>query len=190
MAMNPIVWKRIRTRVAAVALATMGGMLLLSTPGAGHAQTEVRDADNPARQPFQAALGRQLLTSFGDLNTFEIANVPLGKRLVIEHVSFRLAGGSSSPGEESPFAQAVALLETTVNGVRAQHALRVDRIELFGFRSQELNIASQPIRAYADPGTQVRIHITGISPVNDAQLIFLAVSGHFVDFIEARAGNR
>ena len=184
--MRAIAGKRMRSRVVGVALAAMSGMPLVSSPGVSHAQTEVRDVDNPALQPFQSALDRQSLASFADLNTFEVANVPLGKRLVIEHVSFRLAGGASPPGGESPFAQAVALLETTVNGVRAQHTLPVDRVELFGFRPQELNIASQPVRLYADPGTRVFVHITGVSPVNDALLVFLAVSGHFVDFTEAR----
>ncbi len=185
--MNAIETRTIRSRVAAaLGLAVVAATMLLSTPGASRAQTEVRDLDNPALQPFQAELANQLLASFGDANTFQVANVPLGKRLVIEHVSFRLAGGEAPSGGESPFAQAVAVLETTANGVRARHSLRVDRLEMFGFRTRELNIASQPIRAYADPESQVFIHISGASPVNNALLVYLAVAGHFVDFTEAR----
>lgn len=45
--------KTIQSRATALGLIAVVGTMLLSTLNASHAQTFVRDLDNPARQPFQ-----------------------------------------------------------------------------------------------------------------------------------------
>ena len=170
-----------RRRPAGIRCRAFTSTLLLLCAGVSHAQTEVRDLDNAARQPFQAELASQDIPTIQELNTFQLASVPAGKRLVIEHVSFRVAGGELPPPENRPAAlHAVAYLETTADGVRGRHELSVDRLDL-GRLNRNLAVASQPIRAYADPASQVFIRIAGASEVSDALLVHLAISGHCVD---------
>src|SRR5688572_190205 len=121
-----------RNRVAsAMGLAIVTGAVLFSAPRVSLAQTNVRDVDNPAAQPFQAELASQAIPVIQEANNFLVTTVPLGKRLVIEHVTLRVAGGMSpQPGGEAPFMQAVAFLETTADGTRARHELAVNRIDL------------------------------------------------------------
>jgi hypothetical protein len=156
--------------------------LVLVQPGVGQAQTQVRDLDNPARQPFQAELRQVPIPAFGESESFRIADVPAGKRLVIEHVSFRVANFRASiPGEPVRQFGTFASLITKANGVGASHELITQRIDLTG--GQSFSVASQPIRAYADPGTPVSIVIGSITDDHTASLRagHLTISGYLVD---------
>lgn len=170
---------------SAMGLVIVTGAMLFSAPRGSLAQTNVRDVDNPATQPFQAELASQAIPVIQEANNFLATTVPLGKRLVVEHVTLRVAGGPSpQPGGEAPFMHAVAFLETTADGTRARHELAVNRIDLRGF-NRNFAVASQPIRAYADPGSQVLVQVSGASAVRDAILVRLTISGYLVDRIEA-----
>ena len=184
--MHTIAMRKSRRGIAsAMGLAIVTAAMLFSVPRAIHAQTEVRDVDNPAAQPFQAELVSQDIPVIQEANNFLVTTVPLGKRLVIEHVTLRVAGGASpQPGGDAPFMHAVAFLETTAGGTRSRHELAVNRLDLRGF-NRNFSIASQPIRAYADPGSQVLVQVSGASAVRDATLVRATVSGYLVDRIEA-----
>ena len=81
--------QKIRARIAAIAQSALLTLLAL-TAGVSYSQTDVRDIDNAARQPFQAELRRLTVRTTGALQSFQVAEVPFGKRLIIEHVSFRV----------------------------------------------------------------------------------------------------
>lgn len=145
-------------------------------------QPKACDLDNPAKQPFQADLQRLRIPSSGGGESFQVANVPPGKRLVIEHVSFRVASlEASTPGSPPPRFGAFASLVTKVNGVPGSHELIVNQIDLSGGRI--VPVASQPIRAYADPGSKVFVRIAGRTEddSDSLQVVHLTISGHFVD---------
>ena len=139
-----------RARIAAaLAKSALMGMLLASNAGVGYAQTQVRDLDNPARQPFQAELRNLRFRTAGGLESFRVAEVPSGKRLVIKHVSFRVGSLEATvPGSPQPRFGTSAFLVTKANGVPAEHELIVNRADV-GLAS--FNVVSQPIRAYATP---------------------------------------
>lgn len=162
-------------------LAVIGALVLLQ-PGVSLAQTPVRDLDNPARQPFQAELRKLTLRTSGGLESFRVAEVPSGKRLVIEHVSLRVrALEAIVPGSPQARFGTFASLVTKANGVPAEHELIVNRADV-GIAS--FNVVSQPIRAHADPGSPVFVQVDGRSR-DDAdsllEITHLTVSGHLVD---------
>ena len=66
------------------------GVLLLLQPEGSHAQASIRDLDNPGRQSFQVELRQLNLPASGESESFQVAEVPPGTRLVIEHVSFKV----------------------------------------------------------------------------------------------------
>lgn len=174
--------KTIQSRATALGLTAVVGTMLLSTLNASHAQTLVRDLDNPARQPFQAELQRLRIPSSGGGESFRVADVPPGKRLVIEHVSFRVASlEASTPGSPPLRFGTFASLITKANGVPGSHELIANRIDLSGGRS--VVAASQQIRAYADPGSQVFVRISGRTEDDgdSLQVTHLTVSGHLVE---------
>lgn len=143
-----------------LSISTLVGALLLSAAGVSHGQTDVRDLDNPARQPFQAELQRQLrIPVAAGRESSQVAEVPAGKRLVIEHVSFRVKSQEATlPGSSQPRFRVFASLVTKANGVAANHELIVNQTD-FGAASS--NAASQPVRAYADPGSLVFVRVGG-----------------------------
>jgi hypothetical protein len=168
------------------ALATAIGALLLASAGPSHAQAQVREADNPARQPFQNEV-QQVLTipvPGGRPAQIQVADVPAGKRLVIEHISFRVVSlEATTPGTRQPRFQVFASLVTKANEVAASHEILVARTDL-GTASS--NAASQPIRAYADPGSQVFVRIGGDTEGESrssfpVRVTNLAISGHLVN---------
>lgn len=173
--------QKTRGRIAAMAQ-SMLLMLLVSNAGVSYSQTDVRSLDNAARQPFQAEVRRLRVPTSGELEGFRVADVPVGKRLVIEHVSFRIrsleatVGGSPQPRFETS-----ASLVTKANGVAVEHELIVNRADIGG---ASFNVVSQPIRVYADPGSAVLVSVDGRVPANRGstlEIIRLSVSGHLVD---------
>jgi hypothetical protein len=154
--------------------------LLLSSPG--HAQTLVRDLDNPARQPFQAELRSLTITTSGGVENFQVALVPPGKRLVIEHVSLRISSlEATSGGAPQPRFRTFATLVMKTETVAAQHELVVNRADV---GTASFNVASQPLRAYVDPGSAVFVQIDCIADDGGDSLLrvtHVTVSGHLVD---------
>jgi hypothetical protein len=171
--------QRTRPGIATIAQSTLL-MLLVSHAGVSYAQTDVRSLDNAARQPFQAELRRLTVRTSGEPEGFRVAQVPLGKRLVIEHVAFRVRSLEAGSSTQQRFATSAALV-TKVNGVPAEHELVVNRADI-GVSS--FNVVSQPIRVYADPGSSVFVHVDGRFPANAGQFLQvtrLTISGHLVD---------
>jgi hypothetical protein len=168
-------------RIAAMAQ-SMLLVLLVSNAGLSYSQTDVRSLDNAARQPFQAELRNLRVRTAGPLESFRVAEVPSGKRLVIEHVSFRVRSLEASvPGSSQPRFETSAALVTKANGVPAEHELIVNRADI-GIAS--FNVVSQPIRVYADPGSPVFVQVDGRFPENvgsPLEIIRLNISGHLVD---------
>ena len=173
--------QKTRARIAAMAQSTLL-MLLVSNAGVSYSQTDVRSLDNAARQPFQAELRRLRVRTAGALESFRVAEVPSGKRLVIEHVSCRVRSlEASAPGSAQPRFETSAALVTKANGVPAEHELIVNRADV-GVAS--FNVVSQPIRVYADPGSQVFVQVDGRFQENAGSLLeitHLTVSGHLID---------
>jgi len=147
------------------------------------AQTQVRDLDNPARRPFQVEVQRQLRIPIAEgRESIQVADVPAGRRLVIEHISFRVSSLEAvTPGSHQTRFQIFAALLTKADTVAANHELLVTRTD-FGIASS--NTASQPIRAYADGGTPVFIRIGGQPEGNGSTAVSitnLTISGYLVD---------
>jgi hypothetical protein len=66
-----------------------------------------------------------------DIQSFQVAEAPFGKRLVIEHVSFRVRSlEASAEGSAQPRFNTAAALVTKVNGVPAEHELIVNRADV------------------------------------------------------------
>jgi hypothetical protein len=106
----------------------------------------VRDADQPAKQAFQAdeiapiAAGSDAVAFF--------FSVPIGHRLVIQHVTATI---SDSPGVPHLFT-----VLTTLNNQQGLHAIKVDDVGTFP-NGLAAAVASQEVQFYADGGTNVRL---------------------------------
>lgn len=153
--------------------------MYLAVPASGAAQTIVRDVDAPARQPFQSQLANQVLSESQPI-PFVLASVPLGKRLVVEHVSLRVVVPSTM--QKQSLVQ--AHLQTQLDGQTVDHVLVLDKVRELGASKAEVFEVSQPIRAYADAGTNASVLIVFDAEepgVTEAIVNRLSLSGHFVD---------
>jgi hypothetical protein len=103
---------------------------------------EVRDTDNPARQPFQAEAGCSVAGNFCNATI----TVPAGKQLIIEYASMSAA----IPTGEVAFAKVI----TFVGGRRATHSLSSSSPATAAFIGQLAQVG-QLVRLYADPGSTV-----------------------------------
>ncbi len=111
----------------------------------------VRDVDNPARQPFQASGSTVVNAGFDDSCRFgllTLTTVPAMKQLVIEDVSF---WGGLPAGQR--FLQVT--VNNTAGGTPMRHYLPValQATDISG--TFDAFAASQPVRWYADPETDV-----------------------------------
>ncbi len=128
---------------------------------------DVRDAEAPARHAFQTELifsvspGQQY-----DLGAF---TVPAGRRLVIEQVTV--------DGFTAPAGRLLASVKTSVGGALAQHNLVMQ--EQGTFNGAAFLVASQRVRLYADPGTDVEVYILQSDP--GGSVIDATVSGYLVE---------
>ncbi len=123
----------------------------------------MRDADLPARQPFQA-------TVIVSLNNFrnQPVTIPAGKRLVVEYVT--IAGGTCCTST-----QPLILLNASLDGAAATtyylQPLQSDVAQGQFYRSEMM-------RVYAD---QLSVGF-GWSGFNPSQLVSnVAISGHLID---------
>jgi hypothetical protein len=133
----------------------------------------LRDVDNPARQPFQAEAVGGFADGASTTGDITLTTVPVGKRLVIEHVSVLgkmlapqrlvLGGiGSGQPGGK------VHWLEIKVQGSNADGTL-------------DYFVASQLVRFYQDPGpVRCLAERDSTAGANPASVTF-TISGYFVD---------
>ena len=143
--------------------ATLTGDGTQASPLGVASPLEVRDQDNPARQPV----------SFKFTGPF---TVPAGKRLVIEYVSGffnRLTTANLQPVDN------LNILITT-NSVQETHYVLGHRTHIDPpnqiIPSQTSYVVAQSVRLYADPGTQVTLF--GRSPEYVSAIMF---SGYFVN---------
>jgi hypothetical protein len=130
--------------------------------------TPVLNIDNPARQPIDIELNFHFNPN--DIDASASFTVPAGKRLVIEHVSVRTTFGQAH--------KAYGNIVTQRNGSRF-HFFKIDLIGPIGSAGQQM-IASDLIKVYADPNTDLRVDIvrdTG-GDIGDGSV---HLSGHFVD---------
>lgn len=93
-------------------------LLLLSCPFLVHGQTPTRDVDNPARQPFRIVIPRAVRTVGTAIEIAPIFQVPQGKRLVIEQITFRALAPVSGI-----VSGVHAAIETTLAGTTSRHWL-------------------------------------------------------------------
>lgn len=165
--------------------------LVVIHPAPSDAQTVVRDIDQPARRPFQVEQTEQVtLRSSTPDETFAIADVPPGTRLVIEHISLRASSREAIvQGGRQPRFLINASLVTKADTVAATHQLVATRTD---FDTASSNSVSQPIRAYADGGSQVFLRIGGNTEGSSHSIqVRVAVSGYLVEVpIEAPPDGR
>ena len=138
----------------------------------------VSDADNPARQPFQAVV-TGVLSASGDTGNVPITTVPAGKRLIIEHVSvFCFA----QTGQRIFLASIGVALQNAYNGANLNHYLTLSPQGSNGF-DLDFYTASEQVRLYADPGTQVFVDAAGNPPSASGlpSSAHFAISGYLVD---------
>jgi hypothetical protein len=135
---------------------TVSGTVSGSTSITG--TVDVRNVDNPDRQPLQA-----VICDFGNLGVsgaptcgslFQTFSVPAGKRLVIEFLS-----GSCMMSANIGFNMSFS---TTVNGTTASMPLLFTRN---AFDSRFAGLA-QSTRLYADPGTVVGITSSSVGTLD------------------------
>ncbi len=130
----------------------------------------VRNLDEPTRRPFQQKISVDIFG--GGHNGSSSVAVPIGKQLVIQHISFRsealLAGNNFK-----------VRVFTTFGGVDfAHHPDFHDQ----GYSSTEPRfVANQPLLAYADGGTSVSVGVF----VKNAQstATFTALSGVITGYL-------
>lgn len=126
----------------------------------------VRDVDNPARQPFQASIDTDWPAGF-IVKTTTLLTVPVGKRAVIEYATFYIA---PSAGSKIQFAE----LGTTVGGNPAS-------FDFVGTPITSIGVVAQPLRLYADAGTNI-VGIVGLdSTSTGGGEIKISISGYLVN---------
>ena len=136
---------------------------VVNTPG-------VRDADNPARQPFQAEL---FLTGIsGSAGFLQVGQVPAGKRLVIENIS---VSGVTPTGQ-----RVFVGLITTLGDFIARHPLLVHAQGTNETGEAEF-VISQQVRLYADPGSNLTFYVKRSSTTGQAVFFYATISGYLVD---------
>jgi hypothetical protein len=164
---------KVAGRLAVLAGATMLGATLAEPAMAQVRAAFVKDLDNPARQPFAVNSGAINFPSSSTNLTQELLTVPAGKRAVIEHVS------------------CIDFLPTGINFVRMQlnytlggTAKAMQFVHDFVGSSFASGIDvwsfSQPVRAYADPGTVVSMTALRRSTSGTGG-IECELSGYYVD---------
>src|SRR5438094_7734660 len=108
---------------------------------------QVRDVDNPAKQPFQAEVVGGFADGASSTGDITIATVPAGKRLVIEHVSAlgtmlptqKVINGGSDVIWTDPFGIIILQYHWDSQGSNADG-------------SRDYFVVSEALRVYANPG--------------------------------------
>jgi hypothetical protein len=159
-------------------LPVSGSLDISGTPNVNVANTEadpavVRDADNPARSPFQAVLcttasfnGGSVPTCLGASSTLA---VPSDRRLVIEYVAADCVQSNVNFIQVS--------LGTTVGGVNSNYPVHL----AFNVFSTAFLEGGQQTRIYADPGSAVFIADSASGGALPGSVVcHLRISGHSI----------
>ena len=136
----------------------------------------VRDADNPARQPFQAHGSNTFVDGGRVISAVTITTVPAGKRLIIEHVS---VFGVMLAGQKMIETAITTRLQNSNSGQPLPHDLTINAQGSNGFR--DYFVASQDMRWYADAGTDVVGFAERDNTAGGGGDVQFAISGYFVD---------
>ncbi len=132
--------------------------------------TPVCDVDNPARQPFQAAVEISMPDGTGGQNGF--VTVPANKRLVIEYAS----GEAFMPTGQKCLFSVITTIGGASTGTR--HYLDSDALGKFG--APDYFRAGQVVRLYADPKTTVMLRADRDVATGTATAR-MSISGYLVD---------
>ena len=129
----------------------------------------VREVNNPAIQPYQVA-GTHLFSPPESGAVITLYTVPLCKRFIIEY--------ATAQGQLPMGAKLQGFITTTVGGVTAQHQLvMIDQGVMSG---SQLFAAAQPMRVYADPGTDIKADV-GRDPDTGGGGVGITISGYFIE---------
>jgi hypothetical protein len=163
---------------AVVAAVVLGGAALLGGMIARPVWAEiraafVRDVDNPALQPLSASSGLVTFAPGSISANVALLSVPAGKRAVVEHFSCinYLASANNFVRFE---------LEYTSNGETERHQFVHTRVGASLVGGIDVWSFSQPVSAYADPGTSMEITAIRRSTAGQGGIECYA-SGHYVD---------
>ena len=173
-------WTAVRTAfLLLAAFAAASNVNVVNTPtvniGGTSAPLPVKDADNPARQPFHYEASFQI----ANFNVANAATVPVppGKRLVIEQVS-ALATVPAASGE-------VPSIEVTAvgGGAEARSFVPMTYVGRHAFGDEAA--ATAGLRMYADPGSSVILKVDrslDITGNNTGTVsVFISATGYLVN---------
>ena len=139
-------------------------------PTAVQGTVNVKDVDQPARQPFADL--KSISYDDGVAQAFtDFDPVPAGKRLVIETVTVRTQAAAGQIWDVHMFVK--------TNGVPVAHTLALSTFQTLG--DIDIRTATLPVRLYADAGSQVRVFghrqygTIGFAGVD------VTLSGHYVN---------
>jgi hypothetical protein len=137
--------------VATAVGVVVGGLVTGTSAGAVVKAQAVVEQNNPAFHPFQ--------TTVSPKSGFcETVDVPIANRLVLEYVSAYVEDSTTE----------LLTISTVAGGTSVDHYFTL--VQSTGLPS--ISLASQSIRLYADPSTQVTVCTSGLGIVS--------LSGHLV----------
>ena len=110
---------------------------------------QVRDADNPARQPFHAEVRGGFADGASTTGDITITTVPAGKVLVIEHVS---VFGAMLPGQKMVRARLIIRWSTPGGPLVLRPPLVIRPQGSNADGTRDYFVASEPVRFYAGDG--------------------------------------
>jgi hypothetical protein len=144
--------------------AARGGAPLGSTP--------VRDVESGARDPFETN-NSGFLQDGQTGNKFSFGTVPAGKRLVIEYISAEARLGSN----QRPRLEIITVRNIGGTPTARRHYIAFGQVNLVEGVD---TVASQTVRIYADPGTEVAAEYLRDGVTSGTSSCFVTISGHFV----------
>jgi hypothetical protein len=158
------------TSVSGTVAATQSGTWNVGIAGnSASSPLFTRDADNPARRPFQTSLCSSILETPEPCNAPSSFTVPSNLRLIIEFIG----GSCATPLGNNGLQELDLGIRTQVGGTDATYSFP------YSFGLGELTIAQQT-RIYADPGTNVFLFVGGGGGGTAFATCTLALSGYMV----------
>lgn len=138
---------------------------------------EVTNIQQPAQQPFQYYERKH--TDIGSDNTALVSGiymedpVPEGKRLVVQYLSFRLAGRDIP---HAPFVTATVSDPSSPLAPPVKHPLP---IILTQTRLSDVTIASTPITIYVEAGQKLGVDFSVFT--HDDVTSYIGITGYYID---------
>jgi hypothetical protein len=161
--------------LGALAATTVAVRTASAQGGKSSGPTLIKDTENPARSAVHGVCD-VTWTNLAGFGQCTLMTVPASKRLVVEHASaFCYTQGAD-------FLTSSAIQTQLAGGSQSTIWTHLVRISQPSEPGANRSVASQPMRAYADPGTPVR----GVSdfvgdPSDSLQACQFSFSGHLVD---------